>query len=125
MIIGVPVAKAAADAQIPWLEAIEIRLAATAKSLGSTKAIKMTGLADIVSSRITNLRLDEIRASLRHRVYSILVFVAGERSQVIPLTRNEKTANVETSQHLLLLNWLRSGASPHSSCWQRKIIQEH
>ncbi|GBF62869.1 ABC transporter [Trichophyton mentagrophytes] len=77
LIIGVPVAKAAADAQIPWLEAIEIRLAATAKSLSSTKAIKMTGLADIVSSRITNLRLDEIRASLRHRVYSILVFVAA------------------------------------------------
>ncbi|EFE37769.1 ABC bile acid transporter, putative [Trichophyton verrucosum HKI 0517] len=76
-IIGVPLAKAAADAQIPWLEAIETRLAATAKSLGSTKAIKMTGLADIVSSRITNLRLDEIRASLRHRVYSILVFVAA------------------------------------------------
>lgn len=96
MIIGVPVAKAAADAQIPWLEAIEIRLAATAKSLSSTKAIKMTGLADIVSSRITNLRLDEIRASLRHRVYSILVFVAGEQRQIIPLSRNEKMTNDQT-----------------------------
>ncbi|KAM5429329.1 hypothetical protein McanCB56680_000032 [Microsporum canis] len=77
LILGVPLAKAAADAQIPWLEAIEVRLAATAKSLGSMKAIKMTGLAEIVSSHITNLRLDEIRASLRHRVFSILVFVAA------------------------------------------------
>ncbi|EFR02843.1 hypothetical protein MGYG_05844 [Nannizzia gypsea CBS 118893] len=86
LIIGAPLAKAAADAQIPWLEAIEIRLAATGKSLGSTKAIKMTGLADIVSSRIRSLRLDEIRASLRHRVYSILVFAtAFASSELAPV----------------------------------------
>ena len=75
LLIGLPLAKAAGNAQTPWLEAIEDRLAATAKALGATKSIKLTGLADIVSSRVTNLRLAEIRASRRHRVLSILVSI--------------------------------------------------
>ncbi|KAF3480026.1 ABC transporter [Arthroderma uncinatum] len=86
LIIGIPLAKAAADAQIPWLEAIEVRLASTAKSLGSMKAIKMTGLAEIVSSQIRGLRVAEIRASLRHRVLNILVFVASfSSSELAPV----------------------------------------
>ncbi|GJN77161.1 hypothetical protein PLIIFM63780_000650 [Purpureocillium lilacinum] len=76
LIAGIPLAKAAGDAQIPWLEAIEVRLAATAKALGATKAIKMTGLADIVSSQIRGLRLSEIRASRRYRVLNIFVFIS-------------------------------------------------
>ncbi|ODA76961.1 hypothetical protein RJ55_07478 [Drechmeria coniospora] len=75
LFLGMPIAKAAGNAQTPWLEAIEVRLSATAKALGSMKAIKMTGLADIVSTKIADLRLSEIRASLRHRVLDIGVFV--------------------------------------------------
>ena len=71
-----PLAKAAGNAQTPWLEAIEDRLEATAKALGSMKAIKMTGLADMVSSEIANLRIAEIRASRRHRILNVLVFIA-------------------------------------------------
>lgn len=71
LLIGLPLAKAAGNAQIQWLEAIEDRLAATAKVLGAMKAIKLTGLTDIVSSRVGNLRLAEIHASLRHRVLVI------------------------------------------------------
>ncbi|KAF5128306.1 ABC transporter gloK [Metarhizium anisopliae] len=76
LIAAVPLARAAGNAQIPWLEAIETRLTATAKALGSMKAIKMTGLADIVSSRIAGLRMDEIKASRRHRVLNVLVFIS-------------------------------------------------
>lgn len=36
----------------------------------------MTGLADIVSSRIAGLRMDEIKASRRHRVLNVLVFIS-------------------------------------------------
>lgn len=75
LLAGLPIARAAGNAQTPWLEAIEERLAATAKALGSMKAIRMTGLADIVSSRIAKLRLAEIRASRLHRVLNIFVFV--------------------------------------------------
>ncbi|RCI10632.1 hypothetical protein L249_4464 [Ophiocordyceps polyrhachis-furcata BCC 54312] len=73
---GIPLARAAGNAQTPWLEAIEERLAATSKALNSMKPIKMTGLADIVSSQLANFRMLEIRASLRHRVLNIFVFVA-------------------------------------------------
>ncbi|PFH57820.1 hypothetical protein XA68_14537 [Ophiocordyceps unilateralis] len=76
LIGGIPLARAAGNAQTPWLEAIEERLAATSKALNAMKPIKMTGLADIVSSQIANFRLLEIRASLRHRVLNIFVFVA-------------------------------------------------
>lgn len=60
LIIGVPLAVAAGNAQIPWLEAIEERLAATSKALCAVKAIKMTGLSEIVSSKIASLRISEI-----------------------------------------------------------------
>ncbi|XP_044717675.1 ABC transporter domain-containing protein [Hirsutella rhossiliensis] len=76
LVAGIPLAKAAGNAQTPWLEAIEERLAATSKALNAMKPIKMTGLADIVSSQIATSRLAEIRASLRHRVLNIFVFVA-------------------------------------------------
>jgi ATP-binding cassette subfamily C (CFTR/MRP) protein 1 len=75
LLIGLPLAKAAGNAQTPWLEAIEDRLTGTAKALSAMKGIKMTGLGEIVSSQITNLRLSEIRASRRHRVLNIFVSV--------------------------------------------------
>jgi hypothetical protein len=78
LLIGMPLAKAAGNAQVPWLEAIETRLAATSKALVSMKAIKLTGLSDIVSSRISNLRVEEIRASRRHRVFNILGTITGK-----------------------------------------------
>lgn len=78
LVVGLPIAGAAGNAQTPWLEAIEARLAVTAKALGSMKAIKMTGLAGIVSATIRQLRLDEIRASLRWRVLNIFVTISCE-----------------------------------------------
>lgn len=78
LVVGLPIAGAAGNAQTPWLEAIEARLAVTAKALGSMKAIKMTGLAEIVSATIRQLRLDEIHASLRWRVLNIFVTISCE-----------------------------------------------
>ncbi|OBT89053.1 hypothetical protein VE02_02018 [Pseudogymnoascus sp. 03VT05] len=82
-IVGLPLAKAAGNAQIPWLEAIEDRLAATAKVLGPMKAIKSTGLTDIVSSQVGDLRLAEIHASLRHRVLTIFSAVISFASTAL------------------------------------------
>jgi ATP-binding cassette subfamily C (CFTR/MRP) protein 1 len=75
LLIALPLAKAAGNAQTPWLEAIEDRLAGTAKALSAMKGIKMTGLGEIVSSQIADLRLSEIHASRRHRVLNIFVSV--------------------------------------------------
>lgn len=70
--LGVPLATAAGNAQLPWLEAIEKRLAVTAKALGQVMPIKMAGLAKQIGSQITNLRMVEIRASRRYRLFSAL-----------------------------------------------------
>lgn len=83
LIIGIPLATAAGDAQTPWLEAIEDRLTVTAKALGSMKAIKMTGLAETVASKIADLRQGEIRASLRYRILEIFVTISYYASSAL------------------------------------------
>lgn len=75
LLLGLPLASAAGNAQVPWLEAIEERLSATAKALASLKPMKMMGLTDVVSERIAQSRLDEIQASRRHRILSIFLSI--------------------------------------------------
>lgn len=74
--VGIPIARAAGNAQGAWLEAIERRLAVTTKVLGAMKAIKMSGLAEAISLRLSGLRFLEIRASRRHRILNIFVTIA-------------------------------------------------
>jgi hypothetical protein len=76
LVAGLPLATLAGDAQVPWLEAIEDRLAVTAKALNAMKAIKMTGLGDLVSAKIRDLRMSEIHASFRYRLLNILVTIS-------------------------------------------------
>lgn len=49
--------------QALWLEAIERRISATTKMLGSMKRIKMCGLADILFDNLHGLRLQELEIS--------------------------------------------------------------
>lgn len=111
LIVGLPIAGAAGNAQTPWLEAIEDRLAVTAKALGAMKPIKMTGLADIVSSTIRQLRLNEVRASLRWRVLNIFVTVSCKASRRL----DSVSLNNDSTQTLHLPRLLRSGATVYSS----------
>ena len=53
--------------QALWLEAIERRISATTKMLGSMKRIKMCGLADILFDNLHGLRLQELAISKRFR----------------------------------------------------------
>lgn len=53
--------------QALWLEAIERRISATTKMLGSMKRIKMCGLADILFENLHNLRLQELEISKSFR----------------------------------------------------------
>ncbi|KAK8064708.1 hypothetical protein PG994_007346 [Apiospora phragmitis] len=69
--IGIPLASAAGNAQVPWLEAIEKRLAVTSKMLGGIKAIRMAGLTEKLHEIVTSLRRVEIRASRRFRLFSV------------------------------------------------------
>lgn len=76
--VGIPIATAAGNAQVPWLEAIEKRLAVTSKTLGNMKAIRMTGLTDAIHKFISSLRAQEIQASRLFRLLSVLQTGAGE-----------------------------------------------
>ena len=53
--------------QAMWLEAIERRIAATSEMLGSMKGVKMSGLTEVLSKSIQDLRLDELRISKKFR----------------------------------------------------------
>uniref|UniRef100_A0A8H7NNV7 ABC transporter n=1 Tax=Bionectria ochroleuca TaxID=29856 RepID=A0A8H7NNV7_BIOOC len=69
---GIPIASAAGNAQVPWLEAIEKRLAVTSKMVGTMKVIRMTGLTETIHGIVTSLRSKEIRASRAFRLLSVL-----------------------------------------------------
>lgn len=53
--------------QALWLEAIERRISATTKMLGSMKRIKMCGLADILFDNLHSLRVQELEISKKFR----------------------------------------------------------
>lgn len=53
--------------QALWLEAIERRISATTKMLGSMKRIKMCGLVDILFNNLHSLRIQELKISKRFR----------------------------------------------------------
>lgn len=72
MAAGLPLAVAIGTFNEIWLEAVEKRLAATSKILGTMKNVKMTGLTDIISNALRGLRTAEISASFRYRLYSVL-----------------------------------------------------
>ncbi|KAL9565119.1 hypothetical protein ACKAV7_010764 [Fusarium commune] len=53
--------------QAAWLEAIEKRISVTSQMLGSMKGVKMCGLTEVLSTRIHDLRTDELRISGKFR----------------------------------------------------------
>ncbi|TQV93497.1 ABC multidrug transporter [Cordyceps javanica] len=73
LVASLRVATIAGDAQVPWLEAIETRLEATSGALGALKGIRMTGVSGTISAMITRLRQEEIRSSLRYRLWNIFL----------------------------------------------------
>ncbi|KAG6028095.1 hypothetical protein E4U19_001674 [Claviceps sp. Clav32 group G5] len=83
---GIPIATAAGNAQVPWLEAIEKRLAVTSKALGNMKAIRMTGLTDAIHKFVSNLRAQEIQASRLFRLLSVLQTGAAKSNDTETLT---------------------------------------
>ena len=61
------VGKAIMKAQKKWVDAVETRVSSTATILKSTKAIKMTGLADFVIPFLQGLRIEELNRSKHFR----------------------------------------------------------
>ena len=81
LILGIPLANAAGNAQNSWLEAIEKRLAVTSKALDSMKAIKMAGAVKTVSTIINALRDQEIASSGLFRIYTTFTLTVSYASE--------------------------------------------
>jgi hypothetical protein len=81
VIAGLPLALAAGNAHLPWLDAIEKRLSVTSKALAAMRPIRMRGLSQPVASGILDLRTEEIRSSRQARLLDALVVVMCELRQ--------------------------------------------
>jgi hypothetical protein len=66
----------------------------TAKALGAMKAVKMTGLADLVGSRVRDSRASEIQASFRYRALNILVTISCKHHS---LRHNSERTSMEVT----------------------------
>jgi pantoate kinase len=66
--------------QTCWILAIKMRLKATSEMLGSMKGIKMSGLAGVLFTRLTELRTKEIISSRAYRSLQIFATALGEES---------------------------------------------
>jgi ATP-binding cassette, subfamily C (CFTR/MRP), member 1 len=75
MIAALGVSALAGPRQELWLKAIEKRVDATAKILGSMKTVKMTGLEQKMSTILQNFRAIEITKSEKFR--QLLIVVVG------------------------------------------------
>lgn len=82
---------------MPWLKAIEKRLASTAKALGAMKGLKMSGLAATTSYNIANLRSLEIRSSRRYRILNIFAFVIGKHCSQTSNRNGQKVRAVHSN----------------------------
>lgn len=71
------VAVKAGEKQNLWIEAIQKRVGVTAEMLGSIKGVKMSGLVNRLSDKITALRDAEIIASQQFRSLLVVVVTLG------------------------------------------------
>jgi hypothetical protein len=83
MVGAMAISALAGSRQKLWLEAIEKRVDATAKVLGSMKGIKMTGLTDKLSRILQSMRDEEIKKSEKFRELLILVVGLGMKTSAI------------------------------------------
>lgn len=64
-------------AQKDWTASIADRVEKTSKMLSQIKAIKMTGLEDVMATYVQNLRETEVGHSKRTRVWLLRLYVIG------------------------------------------------
>ncbi|KAI9745821.1 MAG: hypothetical protein M1818_000502 [Claussenomyces sp. TS43310] len=125
MILALGVSALAGSRQKSWLEAIEKRVDATARMLGSMKGVKMTGLTDRLSSIIQTLRNDEIKESQKFRELLILVVaLAYTNTSISPvvsftiysvISRSKGTEGLTTAKAFTSLTLFTLLATPISN----------
>jgi ABC-type multidrug transport system fused ATPase/permease subunit len=77
------VGKTATSAQKVWVEAMQRRVAATARALANIKGLKMTGLTNFIDAELHDLRTSELKKSRRIRV--IICLTAAISTTTLPI----------------------------------------
>ncbi|CAI6088008.1 unnamed protein product [Clonostachys chloroleuca] len=77
------VGKTATSAQKVWVEAMQRRVAATARVLANIKGLKMTGLTNFIDAELHDLRNSELKKSRRIRV--IICVTAAISTTTLPI----------------------------------------
>ena len=75
VVSGLPLAIAAGNAHLQWLDAIQERISVTSKALGAMRPIRMAGITRPAASGISHLRTEEIKSSRPTRLYDVSVVV--------------------------------------------------
>lgn len=66
------------SAQKEWNAAISSRMVKTSKMLSQIKAVKMTGLEDVMATYVQKLRETEVEHSKNTRVWLLRLYVIGK-----------------------------------------------
>lgn len=82
-----------------WSLATQKRIAMTATILGSTKSMKMLGMAETVTSNIEGLRDNEIEMSKRLRWMNVVYNASGQFTEA--MTNRRLTILSKCHRHLL------------------------
>lgn len=77
ILLAMLVGKASGRRQQAWIEAVQKRIAVTAKALPYMKTIKMIGLVGSITSTLEKYRLDEVAASKRWRRLQVAMVAIG------------------------------------------------
>ncbi|KAI3057397.1 hypothetical protein CBS147352_1895 [Aspergillus niger] len=81
--LAIWVATGAGIAQKAWLDQIQSRVAATASMLGVMKAVKMTGLTQVLGDKIRQLREEEVKASSTFRLILVKLVTLSNVSEAM------------------------------------------
>jgi ATP-binding cassette, subfamily C (CFTR/MRP), member 1 len=118
------VAAHASGAQKLWLDKIQLRLTSITAMLKSMKAVRMTGLADILAKSIHALREDEIKASFGFRIvllkivvlsfFSLCMSLVAALGLYILLQESKGYANFDTTKALTILSQFQLLITPLS-----------
>lgn len=74
--IAVPIGKS----QAAWIESAQKRVSTTSNTLGKIQWLRMSGLNEIVFSKIQKLRDEELKVSRKMRVLTMWILTLGMRS---------------------------------------------
>lgn len=76
--MGMLISPAMGPARVKWNQAIQERVGTTSTMLGHIKGIKMMGLTEFIHRLVRNMRIDELKLSVKFRWLLIYLNALGK-----------------------------------------------